>query len=49
MQVDLTPNEMWKIIDSIKSYQKDYAVTGSVSKTLSNIVVKLKKKLNCTT
>jgi hypothetical protein len=49
MQIDFSPNEMWKIIDAIKSYQKDYAVTGAVSKTLSNILIKLKKKLNCTT
>ena len=46
MNIDLTTNEMWKIIDAIKAYTKDYAVSGAVAKTLSNIEKKLKGNLN---
>ena len=44
--VNLTNNEIWKILDAIKHYQKDYAVSGSVEKTFSNIVSKLQKVIN---
>lgn len=46
MNVDLTNNEMWKIIDAIKAYKTDYAVSGAVEKTFSNIEKKLKEQLN---
>lgn len=42
MQVEINKNEAWKILDAIKAYQKDYALTGSVDKLLSNLVKKLK-------
>ena len=45
MQVELSQNEMWKILDAIKAYSKDYAVTGAVEKTLKNIETKLSKVL----
>lgn len=41
--VNLTNNEIWKILDAIKSYQKDYVVTGAVEKTFNNIISKLEK------
>lgn len=44
--VNLTNNEIWKILDAIKSYQKDYAVSGAVQKTFHNIVTKLEKIVN---
>lgn len=44
--LNLTKNEMWKILDAIGCYKKDYAVSGVVSKTLSNVEIKLKKELN---
>lgn len=44
--INLTNNEIWKILDAIKAYQKDYAVNIAVQKTFSNIVVKLKKATN---
>lgn len=46
MAVNLTKNEMWKIIDAVTAYQKDYAVSGVVQKTLKNITDKLKNELN---
>lgn len=45
MQVELSQNEMWKILDAVKAYSKDYAVTGAVEKTLKNIETKLSKVL----
>jgi sulfur relay (sulfurtransferase) DsrC/TusE family protein len=46
MNIELSNNEAWKILDAIKAYQKDYAVSGAVEKTLSNIIKKLKEKLD---
>lgn len=45
MQVELSNNEMWKILDAVKAYSKDYALTGPVEKTLKNIESKLNKVL----
>ena len=46
MTLNLTKNEMWKIIDAVTAYQKDYAVSGVVEKTLKTIQEKLKNELN---
>lgn len=46
MTLNLTKNEMWKIIDAVSAYQKDYAVSGAVEKTLNSIKTKLKNELN---
>jgi len=46
LKLDLTPAEMWKILDAIKAYQKDYAVSGAVSKTFSNIQDKINRQLS---
>lgn len=43
--IDLTANEMWKILDAITAYKKDYAVSGAVQKTISAIEKKLKTEL----
>jgi len=43
--IDLTANEMWKILDAITAYKKDYAVSTSVQKTISGIEKKLKTEL----
>lgn len=40
--VRLSKNEMWKILDSIKSYQINYALTAPTVKILQNV----EKKLN---
>lgn len=45
MTITFTNNEIWKILDAIKAYKNDYAVSGSVQKTLSNIEHKLKNHL----
>lgn len=46
MQVDLSSNEMWKILDAIIAYRKDYAVSGAVEKTLLTVEKKLKGVIN---
>lgn len=46
MTLNLTKNEMWKIIDAVTAYQKDYAVSGAVEKTLNSVKDKLKSELN---
>ena len=43
--IDLTANEMWKILDAIIAYKKDYAVSETVQKTISGIEKKLKTEL----
>lgn len=44
--VKLSKNEMWKILDAIKSYQENYALTAPTIKTLRNIEKKLRNILN---
>ena len=41
MQIEVSKQEAWKLLDAIKSYMKDYTVTTPVSKTFSNIIKKL--------
>ena len=38
MQIDITKNEAWKIIDALASYKKDYALTAPVIKTIDNLI-----------
>lgn len=46
MQVEISKQEAWKILDAIAAYTKDYTVTGAVEKTFSNISKKLKEIIN---
>jgi len=46
MTVDLTINEMWKILDAIVAYRNDYAVSGVVEKSLLTVEKKLKDYIN---
>ena len=46
MQIDISKNEAWKILDALLSYKKDYALSGAVVKTLDNIEKKLKTITN---
>ena len=43
--VDLTANEMWKILDAITAYKKDYAVSVPVQKIITGIEKKLRTEL----
>jgi len=42
MNIDLTKNEAWKILDALASYKKDYALSGVVIKTIDSAIKKLK-------
>ena len=42
MQIDISKNEAWKILDALVSYKKDYSLTGAVEKTIDGIIRKLK-------
>lgn len=46
MQIEISKQEAWKLLDAIKSYTTDYTVTGAVSKTFSNITKKLQEIIN---
>lgn len=46
MNVDISKQEAWKIIDAIKAYTKDYSVSGAVNKTFANVITKLEKVVN---
>ncbi len=43
MQIEISKQEAWKILDAISAYKKDYTVTGAVHKTFDNITKKLKE------
>lgn len=35
MNIELSKQEAWKIIDAIKAYTQNYTVTGAVSETFN--------------
>jgi hypothetical protein len=43
VSVQISKNEAWKLLDAIKSYQKDYALTGPTNKIFDCLVKKLTK------
>ena len=43
--MDLTDTEIWRILDAIGAYKKDYYVAAAVTKTITNLEKKLKKAL----
>jgi sulfur relay (sulfurtransferase) DsrC/TusE family protein len=43
--IELSANEMWKILDAITAYKKDYAVSLPVQKIITGIEKKLKTEL----
>lgn len=46
MQIEISKQEAWKLIDAVQAYMKDYTVTGPVHKTFENITKKLKEVVN---
>ena len=46
MQIEISKQEAWKLLDAIKSYTKDYAVNGAVEKTFNTLAKKLQKITN---
>jgi hypothetical protein len=45
MQVEITKQEAWKLMDALDAYKKDYTLTGPVNKIFDNITKKLKMVL----
>jgi hypothetical protein len=43
MQIDLTRQEAWKLMDAIKAYLNDYTLTEQANKTFDAITKKLKE------
>ncbi len=43
MQIDISKQEAWKLLDAIKAYSKDYSLTGPVTKTFHNLTKKLEQ------
>jgi hypothetical protein len=43
--IELSANEMWKILDAITAYKKDYAVSVPVQKIIERIEKKLRTEL----
>lgn len=46
MNIELSKNEAWKILDALASYKKDYALSGAVVKTIDSTIKKLKVFVN---
>ena len=42
MNIELSKNEAWKILDALQAYKKDYALTAPVTKTIEVLTKKLK-------
>lgn len=43
MEIDITKQEAWKLMDAVSSYLKDYTLTEQANKTFDAITKKLKK------
>lgn len=46
MQIEISKQEAWKLLDAINSYTKNYTVTGAVQKTFTNLTKKLQGVIN---
>ena len=42
MEIDITKQEAWKLMDALDAYKKDYTLTGPVNKIFDNITKKIK-------
>lgn len=45
MNVELNTQEIWRVLDALAAYKKDYAVSAAVTKTISNVEKRLKDVL----
>ena len=43
MEIDISKQEAWKILDALVAYKKDYTLTGPVNKIFENVTKKLKE------
>jgi len=45
MQIEISKQEAWKLMDALVAYKKDYTLTGPVNKIFENVTKKLKEVL----
>ena len=45
INIELTDTEIWRILDAIGTYKRQYEVATAVAKTIKNLEKKLKKAL----
>jgi hypothetical protein len=43
MEIDISKQEAWKILDALVAYKKDYTLTGPVNKIFETVTKKLKE------
>jgi len=43
MEIDISKQEAWKLLDALVAYKKDYTLTAPVSKIFDNVTKKLKE------
>jgi len=41
LMLHISKNEAWKLLDAIKNYQKDYALTAPTNKLFDSLIKKL--------
>jgi len=42
MEIEISKQEAWKLLDALVAYKKDYTLTAPVSKIFENVTKKLK-------
>lgn len=46
MNIELSKQEAWRLLDALECYQKDYSVSTASNKTIETVKKKLKKIVN---
>lgn len=46
MNIELSKQEAWRLLDALECYQKDYSVSTTSNKTIETVKKKLKKVVN---
>jgi len=46
MNIEISKQEAWRMLDAVNAYKKDYSVTAAVNKVLESLSKKLKKIVN---
>lgn len=46
MNIELSKQEAWRLLDALECYQKDYSVSDASNKNIETVKKKLKKIVN---
>ena len=49
MSIEFSTAELWKVLDAITTYKKDYELHDSIKKTFQSIEKKVKKEIKSVT